>query len=299
MKQPKASWFALTEPANQPACAFEKKGEPKRTKGKKPCYSRQMGRADCKVCHREDREEIEELAVTDGPRAAGRAAGCSHNAVMRHMAKHTSGVVLERPVFEAVAPKQKVPKPKPSPKPLPVIPVPSAIVAPYKRRFPRVAALVTMQERRHYLAELFRQGRFHGFRTTGHLSLLWDDLGPMEFSELVSRVAIEANFRRGSEQARRVALLSKAENALKKATDAGEWSVVARLFETLARLDVPVGVDLLTALASTQAWPLVAKELQAKFPEAAEMVLGTLVAEEARRRQVSAPVLVEADQAGE
>jgi len=267
-----------------------------------------MARADCKVCGRDDKEEIEEIAVSQGPRAAGRAAGCSHYAVMRHMANHLTGVAPEKPSFGVVVPCSPTPafamppklepKQKPKPKPISASPPPSLAVVPYKQRFPRVAALQTEQERRHYLAELFRLGRFHGFRTTGHLSLLWDDLGPFEFAELVTRAATEANFRRGSEQARRSALLGLVEKYIKKADKKDDLKTVARLVETLARLDVPVGMDMMTALLNSDAWRVIAPGLMKKFPAAFEYVHSELVAEESRKRQALAPMTVESNQDG-
>lgn len=171
--------------------------------------------------------------------------------------------------------------------------------AAYKEKFPDVARLISAQDRKRYLANLFRLGKFHGLRTAGHLSLIWDDLGPIEFAELVSQVAIETNFRRGSEQARRVALLGRVERLLDAAEKDNDRKGAARLAELLLRYDVPVGTDLLTALASTAAWPLVARELQAKHPEAFNTVYSTLVAEEARKRQALAPATMETDQAAE
>jgi hypothetical protein len=194
-----------------------------------------------------------------------------------------------------------MPEPSATPEP----PTPIVIVAgdtdrtAYKARYPQVAALTTIPERRHHLSNLFRLGRFHGLRTAGHLSLLWDDLGPIEFAELISQTAIETNFRRGSEQARRVALLGRVERLFYKAAKDDDVKTAARLAELLLRYDTPVDVDLLTALASTAAWPLVARELQSKHPEAFETVYGTLLAADARKRQVAAPTLVESDHAAE
>jgi hypothetical protein len=281
-----------------------------------------MARIDCKLCGRDDKLRIEEIALQQGPRAAGRAAGISHNAVMRHMARHVSaqpetepspeetpleGATESDAVLESVQDTSPLPDLHPVESHTPAEATPPAtpeetktlavVVAnnKHKERFPHVAALATDIERRRYLHDLFRLGRFDGLRTAGLLSLIWDDLGPIEFAELVSRAAIEINFRRGSEQARRVVLLGKVERLFQMAVDAKDLKTAARLLETWARLDVPVGVDMLTALASTTAWPLVAKELQAKHPEAFDTVYGALVAEEARRRQVAAPALVESD----
>jgi len=266
-----------------------------------------MARVDCKLCNRDDKEAIEEIALADGPRAAARVVGCSHNAVMRHMANHmannTKHDVSETPTFEKVDPAtlaQTPPKPKPraKQKPIPVYPTPSSAVAPYKQQFPHIAALQTAQERRHYLADLFRRGRFHGLRTSGLLSLIWDDLGPIEFAELVTQAAIETNFRRGSEQARRVVLVGKVEQLFTKAVKANDLKTAARLLETWAKLDVPIGVDMMTALLNSEAWRVIAPGLMKKFPEAFEFVHGELVAEESRKRQALAPMTAESNQDG-
>lgn len=259
-----------------------------------------MSRVECKVCGRDDQEEIEDIAVSKGPRAAGRAAGCSHNAIMRHMKNHLSGVI-EKPSFEVVEPVQPSSDPTraaPKPKPIPVYPPSSSAVVPYKQRFPRIAAMQTEQERRHYLADLFRRGRFHGFETTGHLSLLWDDLGPCEFSELVTQAATEANFRRGSEQARRAALVGQVEVRYKEAVKAKDRRTAARLLEIWGRIDVPVGVDMLTAVMSSAVWPILARVLRRKDPSLIDELQGELAAEEARARAALAPMTVESSQDG-
>lgn len=243
-----------------------------------------MARSDCKVCAREDVGDIETLALEKGPRAAARVVGCSHNAVMRHMANHTGTTPLSP---KAIGEEIKAARPTTA-----RLPQVAAYVTAYKAKFPEVARLTSMEDRKCYLANLFRLGRFNGLRTSGHLSLIWDDLGPLEFAELISSVASETNFRRGSEQARRVALLGHVERLFFDSVKAKDRKTAARLLEIWAKLDVPVGVDLMTALASTAAWPLVARELQAKHPEAFETVYGALVAEASRKRQALAPTTI-------
>jgi hypothetical protein len=237
-----------------------------------------------------NKEDIESLALEEGPRAAARAVGCSHNAVMRHMKKH---------FINPVPPKRSDPELKDLRAVAPRSPQAAADVLAYKRQYPHIAGLKTASDRRRYLNNLFRLGRFYGLRTSGLLSMIWDDLGPIEFAELVSQAAIETNFRRGSEQARRVALLGRVEQLFQKAVKNEDLKTAARLVETLARLDIPVGVDLMTALASSHAWPIAARVLQKRDPALLEEILGELNAEEARKRQVLAPTLVESDHAAE
>lgn len=186
--------------------------------------------------------------------------------------------------------------------PIPAKPVPVGSVAraTYKEKHPDIAAITTPRERRHYLANLFRLGRFDGLRTAGLLGMIWDDLGPLEFAELVSDAAIETNFRRGSEQARRVVLLGKVERLFKKAMANGDLKTAARLLETWAKLDVPVGVDMMTAMLGQEAWRVIAPKLLAKYPMVFEEMHRELVAEEARKRQALAPAsVVESDHAAE
>jgi hypothetical protein len=168
----------------------------------------------------------------------------------------------------------------------------------YRERYPHIAGMKTASDRRRYLNDLFRLGRFHGLRTAGLLSMIWDDLGPIEFAELVSQAAIETNFRRGSDQARRVVLLGKVEQLFTKAVKANDLKTAARLLETWARLDVPVGLDMMTALLNSDAWRVIAPGLMKKFPAAFEYVHSELVAEESRKRQALAPMTVESNQDG-
>lgn len=163
----------------------------------------------------------------------------------------------------------------------------------YKARFPRVASLVTHNERRRYLIELFRLGRFHGLQTAGHLALLWDDLGPLEFSELVTGAAMELNFRRGSDAARKVVLIGLLEKAVRMAVKNEDPKTVARLAEVWARVDGLTGEQgLLPASIQTEAMRLIAQELQ-RFPEAASAVHARLAAEDARKRAVLAPPVID------
>lgn len=251
------------------------------------CYLCCMARGGCCLCGKEDeeREKLELVAIKEGPRACARLAGCSHNSVMRHMDRHFAKQDL--PKVEKTELKETRATPPRTPQAI-------QDAAFYKLKYPHIVALTVYSDRKRYLVNLFRNGRFHGLRTAGLLSMLWDDLGPIEFAELVSQAAIETNFRRGSEQARRVVLIGKVETLFRKAMAKEDIKTAARLLETWAKLDVPVNVDLMTALVSTAAWPIVARELQAKAPETLDLILGALTAEEARKRQASAPITVEA-----
>lgn len=207
---------------------------------------------------------------------------------MRHMELHAKSA----PEYKAEV---ELPPKQPKLVPLPNDGMIGERSAAHKKQFPKTAAITDAKERRRYLMHLFNQGEFCGLRTAGHLSLLWDDLGPIEFAELVSQAAIEANFRRGSEQARRVVLLGQAEKLYRQAVKAKDLKTAARILETRARLEMPVGIDLMTALAGTEAWQLVAPKLRLISNEAFDVVYGALQAEESRRRQLSAPVTIEAE----
>lgn len=278
---------------------------------------------DCKVCSREDQARIEEIALHDGPRAAGRAAGCSHNAVMRHMANHARATAGEAetkpppksnppPPAKAVAspppPQPPAPLPAPDPQPRPVSPAPpkrprpgTLAARPVKERYPHVAALTTHQERKRYLGKLFSQGRFEGLRTSELLSQIWDDLSLFEFSELVSQAAIEADFRRGSSQARRVTLIGMVERALHRVVKRGDDKAVANLAKLWAQLDgvLLAETDAAVALASSQAWRIAAPVLQQRYPEALQAVHAALAAEEQKKRAALAPPVVEQPDAAE
>ncbi len=248
-----------------------------------------MARADCKVCEHEDKDAIEAVALSDGPRAAGKLAGCSHNSVMRHMKKHFINPAPPRASDPELKDLRAVP---------PRSAEASAVALAYKRKYPHIYGLKTASDRRRYMGDLFRLGRFHGLRTSGLLSLIWDDLGPIEFAELVSQAAMETNFRRGDLQARRVVLVGKVEQLFAKAVKANDLKTAARLLETWAKLDVPVGMDMMTALLNSDAWRVIAPGLMKKFPAAFEYVHSELVAEESRKRAALAPMTVESSQDG-
>ena len=238
---------------------------------------------------------------------------------MRHMKRHVPKQESKpkeldlADVLATAAPPVPVQEPEPEPEPEPELepePEPSAPTPPpvitstpeaaaAKLRHKRIAAKKTPIERRRYLQGLFSRGRFDGLKTAWLLSQIWDDLGPIEFAELVSQSAIELNFRRGSAQTRRVALLGKVEMLFSMAVKNKDLRAATRLLETWLKLDVPVDVDLMSAVASTAAWPLVARELQQHNPDAFERVYGVLSAEEARKRQALAPTTIDVQPANE
>jgi hypothetical protein len=256
----------------------------------------------CKVCAREDQSRIEAIALRDGPRAAGRAAECSHNAVMRHMARHAKAVAVavveteptkperDEPAASPPTPLESLPKPDPAPPP-PKHPRPNAASRPLKDRYPHVAALKTPQDRKRYLAKLFAKGRFEGLRTSELLSQIWDDLSLFEFSELVSQAAIEADFRRGSSQARRVTLIGVVERAVRRVVEKGDDKAIVGLVKLWAQLDgvLLAETDASVALASSQAWRVAAPVLQQRYPEALAEVYTALAAEEQKKRAALAP----------
>ncbi len=158
----------------------------------------------------------------------------------------------------------------------------------------------TPDERRRHLIELFRHGRFHGLQTAGHLALAWDDLGPFEFSELVTSAAAELNFRRGSDQARRVALIGILERCVWMALKQEDPRTAARLAEVWAKVDcLTVEQDLQTAAQKHEAMRIIASVLQ-RHPNALAEVHAAILAEDSRKRAVLAPsVVIESDHAAE
>jgi len=262
----------------------------------------------CKVCAREDQGRIEEIALNDGPRAAGRAAGCSHNTVMRHMTNHAraTGIKAEptvpsknKPVPPSPQPPVPLPAPDPPSRAAPLAPTkrprPGTLSArPVKERYPHIAAITAMQDRKRYLGKLFAQGRFEGLRTSELLSQIWDDLNTFEFSELVSQAAIEADFRRGSSQARRVSLIGVVERAVRRVIKKGDDKAIANLVKLWAQLDgvLLAETDAATALVSHHAWRVIAPVLQRRCPEVLAEVHGVLLDEEQKKRAALAPSTV-------
>lgn len=232
----------------------------------------------CSICALgpERRADVEKMARDEGHRKAGRVFGLSYQAIGRHLApEHLIRVELATPEEAPAAP--PAPPANPSRKP----------ALPYKARYPRVAALQTPDERKGYITELLRRGRFHGFRTVGHLSLLWDDLGPLEFSDLVSRAADDLNVRRGSETARRIVIARKCELIYAKAMAAGDLRTAARILATWVAVETPID-SALHAATSSQAFAVIAQALQ-QYPEALSAVHAALAAEDARKRAACAP----------
>lgn len=150
----------------------------------------------------------------------------------------------------------------------------------------------TTEARRRYLIDLFRQGRFYGLQTAGHLALAWDDLGALEFSELVTSAAAELNFRRGSDQARRVVLVGILEKCVRMALAQEDPKTAARLAEIWAKIDqLTAEQDLQSAALKHEAMRLIAGALQ-RHPAALADVHATLAAADAQKRAALAPVTV-------
>lgn len=157
-----------------------------------------------------------------------------------------------------------------------------------------VAALRTPAERRQYIAYLFSTGRYEGFWTTEQLAQVWEDLGPLEFSAIMSQAAAESYVRRGSDRAKRVVLLGKVERLFQVAVDRGELRAAAKFIELWMKLDGIGGeTDLLATLASLPVWPLVAQVLQQRHPEALASIHEALTLEDAKKRAALAPITVQ------
>lgn len=158
----------------------------------------------------------------------------------------------------------------------------------------------TEAERRRYLLDLFRLGRFRGLQTAGWLAIVWDDLSFAQLSELVTTVAMELNFVRGSDVARKITLLGAIEQAIQIALRNEDVKGVANLSARWAEIDsLKTEQGLLPAASQMEAMRLIAQELQ-RFPEAASAVHARLAAEDARKRAVLAPPVIDtADPAAE
>lgn len=258
----------------------------------------------CVVCARPDRDKIEEIAFEKGPRETARIVGIWHSSISRHMKGHLGRQVTsvepgegeERDAaiedLDAVPAVLNIPPAKHAAKEAKKA-APAERGGIYKARFPKIAAIVGHADRKRYLARLFSKGQFHGLRTSEHLARIWDNLDLPAFAELVSQAAGEADFRRGSVQARKLAILGKVQTVLDQAIEAKDIKTAAALLKTWAQLDGVVNdIDPITALASQPYWRLATQVLQ-KYPAALSEIHETLLAAEAQKRAALAPVLVQ------
>jgi hypothetical protein len=150
--------------------------------------------------------------------------------------------------------------------------------------------------RKRYIGKLLRTGTFNGMPTLERLRGCWPDLTLLQLAELVAQAAMEADFLRGTRQARRLVVLAKADKIYREALANKDLRMALKALEFSTRVDgVSAEPDLVASLAASQAWAITARVLQSKHPEAFETIHAELVAEEARRRQISAPVLVDSE----
>lgn len=255
----------------------------------------------CSVCKlkKDRRVEVEAVALSDGPREAARRFKLSHQAIGRHLA-------ADHHVRDG-APKVSPPEAPPAaPEPAALRPLkrprPGTVPArPAKERFPYIAALTTPQERKRYLGKLFSQGRFEGLRTSELLAQIWDDLNAVEFSQLLTQASMEADFRRGSSQARRVALIGIVEQAVRRVAKRGDDKALANLVKLWAQLDgvLLAETDAAVALASSRAWQVAASVLQQRYPDAHAAIHAALAADQLKTHVALAPPVVEQPDAAE
>ena len=166
----------------------------------------------------------------------------------------------------------------------------------FRKERGNITALRRQDERRRYITKLIRKGIFGGAAVSQQLQICWPDLSPLEFTELVAQAADEVRCRRGTQQARRQVLLGRVERIFTRAMRAGDFKTALRCVETEARLDgLGNETDLLTGLAASTAWRIAAQTLQSQFPEALVVIHAALTAEESRKRQAAAPLLVNSE----
>lgn len=171
----------------------------------------------------------------------------------------------------------------------------------FRRERGDITALRTHEERRRYLVKLIRRGIFGRAGVSQQLCICWNDITPLEFTELVAQAADDVRCWRGTQQARRLTLLGRVDKIYEKALQSGDLKTALRCVETEARLDgLGNETDLLMGLAMSTAWRIAAQTLQTQHPEALISVHAALTAEEARKRQALAPTtVVESDHAAE
>lgn len=162
-----------------------------------------------------------------------------------------------------------------------------------------VATIRDYKSRKAYVGKLLRTGTFNGMPTLERLRGCWPDLTMLQLAEITAQAAMEADFLRGTRQARRLVVLAKADKIYREALDKKDLRMALKALEFATKVDgVSAEPDLVASLASSQAWAITARVLQAKFPEAFEAIHGELVAEESRKRQALAPMTVESNQDG-
>lgn len=160
-----------------------------------------------------------------------------------------------------------------------------------------ITALRTRKERRAYIGQLIRAGVFGRAAVSQQLQICWNDLSPLDFTELVAQAAENVQTWRGTQQARRLTLIARTQRICKKADRAGNHLAALRCVEFEARLDgLGNETDLLNGLATSAAWRIAAQTLQNHAPDALALVYAAISAEESRKRAALAPMTVDSSQ---
>jgi len=281
----------------------------------------------CLICLHAQRIEIDMSTHTLGQRATAKRFDVSRQAIQRHLEKGHSDkdpATFIEAAATAITQAQKGLSPesaesgktKVQPTPLKAKPPKEALPSedafedagpvdePERPESKATRALGTIRDftnRKRYLATLLQTGSFKGMSTLTQLQLCWPDLTMLQLAEVVAQAAMEADFFRGTRQARRLVALARTERIFRETMREGDRKTALRAVEFMARLDnIAAEPDLIAALATSQAWAVAARVLQAKHPEAFEAIHAELVAEEARKRQALAPAsVVESDHAAE
>jgi hypothetical protein len=269
---------------------------------------------NCTICRNPHRSYIDLAVRNQGQRATAKQFEVSRQAIQRHIEKGhctepSSNTKFEPIKFVNLDPKSKTPKVAAKET------LPDGAVIEQPKRAPKsaldaerranagiesaLAAITDYGERKAYVGKLLRTGTFDGMLTLERLRGCWSDLSLLQLAEIVAQAAMEADFLRGTKQARRLVAIAKAERIHKECMDKGNHPTALKALEFTTKLDgLFAEADLATALAASQAWSIAAKVLQTKYPEAFEAIHGELVTEEARRRQALAPVTIEATTEG-
>ncbi len=275
----------------------------------------------CQICRHSKRKQIDDAIVAIGQRRTAEAFKISRQAIQRHLdpkhqkvarqhAQHEDqGEPIEDPTLahdgiDDTPAEEKTGLPE--------------SVEEAKEKPSRWAKKRALQERRQtgaaekearsftdyttrkrYIGRLLRTGTFAGLPTLDRLRRIWPDVSMLGLAEITAQAAMEADFLRGTRQARRLVVLAKADKIYRLAMDKEDLKTALKALEFSTKVDgVSAEPDLVASLASSQAWAITARVLQAKFPEAFEAIHGELVAEESRKRQALAPMTVELSQDG-
>lgn len=285
----------------------------------------------CQICRHEKRLQIDLSVQAQGQRATSKQFGVSRQAIQRHLDKGHSDYGIKELSATNVEPIVVAPiERKDNPEPLenhalahngvddarakrPVAPtqkrrkkgkMPPRRPVIDRRQGPsdierRLANINDYSARKAYVGKLLRTGTFNGMPTIERLHGCWPDLTMLQLAEVVAQAAMESDFLRGTRQARRLVVLAKADKIYREAIDGNDLRTALKALEFYTKVDgISAEPDLVASLAASQAWAITARVLQARFPEAFEAIHGELVAEEARRRQAAAPVMVESSQDG-